>query len=273
MHHPAEGLRLKAADPVAAIGEAHAGDEHRHQPAAAQHLTDAIGDKRQRHGRQQQLLIRTHQAIDQAWGEQSHQQSGGHARDQMHPHSPQLLRQAGEHSGMQPLVLAVATTLQDSRREAEAQQGCERAQGRLELEQMAESSAHGMAQGQHQILEGAAVRGAEATHRQHCSGRRQAGGQQRRQSQQGQARDRQREQHPQAAEPQTSPGHPADAAQVGTQAGVEDQQGQAHPMQGFELHRAEGLGLRHQLGGDGQTQQQDRGGPRHPATGRHSIHR
>ena len=45
----------------------------------------------------------------------------------------------------------------------------------------------------------------------------------------------------------------ADAAQVGLEACVEDQQSQAHPMQGLHLQRAEGLGLVHPLDGTHQA--------------------
>ena len=66
-------------------------------------------------------------------------------------------------------------------------------------------------------------------------------------------RDRHGDQHAAKAQPQAWRSHTADAAQVGLEAGVEDQQRQAHPMQGLHLQRAEGLGLVHPLDGNHQA--------------------
>ena len=67
-------------------------------------------------------------------------------------------------------------------------------------------------------------------------------------------------------------GHPADAAQVGLETGVEDQQRHAHPVQGLHLKRAKGLGLGQPLGGNHQAQKQHSGRPGHAPPGRQAIH-
>ena len=129
-----------------------------------------------------------------------------------------------------------------------------------------------MAQSHQQVLDGAAVGGPQTAHRQHRGGRRQAIRNQRRQQQQSQSRDRHGDQHTAAAQPQTCRGHATDAAQVGLETGVENQQRQAHPVQGFHLQRAEGLGLGQQLRGNQQAQQQHGGRPRQAPGRRQAIH-
>ena len=162
--------------------------------------------------------------------------------------------------------------LQHSGYQPEAQQGDHRAHRHLELQQMAQASANRMAQRHQKILDGAAVGGPQTAHHQHRSCRGQATQQQRPQQQQSQRRDRQGDQHTATAQPQACRGHAADAAQVGLESGVEDQQRQAHPMQGLHLQRAEGLGLHQPFGGNQQAEQQHGGRTRQSPGRRQAIH-
>ena len=181
MHHPAQGLLLKATDPVAAIGEQHAGHEHRQQPATPQQLAEAEGHKGQRHRHQQQHGLRAHQGIDQARRHGAHDQPGQQAGQKMQPQSSQVLWQATGQQPMQGLMVAMGVGLKYAGHQAKAQQGDQRAHRHLELQQMAQAAADGISQRPQQVLDGAAVGGPQTAHRQHCGGRRQATRHQRRQ--------------------------------------------------------------------------------------------
>jgi hypothetical protein len=190
----------------------------------------------------------------------------------MQPNSRQLVHQANRQQPMQSLMVAMGVGLQHTAQQPKAQQGDHRAHRRLELQQMAQPSADGMAQRHKQILDGAAVSGPQATHRQHRRGRRQANCKQRREQQECQSRNHHGDQHAATAQPQPGHRHAADAAQVGLETGVEDQQRQADPMQGLQLQRTEGLGLGQPLAGNHQAKQQHGGSPRQAPVRRQAIH-
>ena len=181
MHHPAQGLLLKATDPVAAIGEKHPGHKNRQQPTTPQQLAKAKGHKGQRHCHHQQHGLGAHQGIDQARRHGSHEQPGQQAGQKMQPQGPQLLWQATYQQPMQGLMVAMGLGLQHTGHQPEDQQGDQRVHRNLELQQVAQAATDGMAQRHQQVLDGAAVGGAQAAHRQHRGGRRQATRQQRRQ--------------------------------------------------------------------------------------------
>ena len=140
----------------------------------------------------------------------------------------QLLRQATRQGGLQGLVPPMGLALQDRRGKPEAEQGHHGAERCFELEQVNQRATHSVAQGHQKILQGAAVGRRQATNRQPGHRRRQPHRQGRRQQQQRQARDPHRDQQAQRAQPQAG-GLPAtDAAQIGAQTGIEEQQRQAH---------------------------------------------